>query len=49
MQLTKKQSKVALGVIFIFWGSKTPYKKQDETQKFFLKELVLLMAKGFPT
>ncbi len=30
-----------------FFGSKTPYKKQDEAQKSFLEDLVLLMAKGF--
>jgi hypothetical protein len=47
MQPTKKQSKVALSVISTFFGSKTPYKKQDETQKLFLEDLMLLTAKGF--
>jgi preprotein translocase subunit SecB len=35
-------------MLFLFLKkSKTPYKKQDETQKLFLEDLVLLMAKGF--
>jgi len=33
--------------IFTFLGNKTPYKKQNEVQKLFLEDLVLLIAKGF--
>jgi hypothetical protein len=47
MQLAKKWLKVAPGVIFIFLRNKIPYQKQDETQKLFLEDLVLLMVKGF--
>jgi hypothetical protein len=46
-QPTKKWSNVAFGAIFVFLRCKNPYKKQDEIQKLFLKDLVLLMAKGF--
>jgi hypothetical protein len=49
IQLTKKRSKITPSVIFAFFGSTTPYKKQDEAQKLFLEDLVLLTTKGlFP-
>jgi hypothetical protein len=41
----KKCPKVSLGVIFTFFGSNIFYKKQDETHKLFLEDLMLLMAK----
>lgn len=41
----KKCPKVSLGVIFTFFGSNIFYKKQNETRKLFLEDLMLLMAK----
>ncbi len=32
---------------FSFFGSKTPHKRHDESQKLFLKNLMLLIAKGY--
>jgi hypothetical protein len=46
-QLAKKCSKVAPSAISIVFGSKTPYKKLNETQQIFLKDLFLLIVKGF--
>lgn len=43
----KKQNRPTLGYISSFFGSKVPYKKGDEQQKFFLEDLVLLIAKGY--
>jgi hypothetical protein len=47
MHLTKKHTKVVGKVICSFFGSKTPYKRHDEAQKLFLKDLVLLTTKGY--
>jgi len=47
MQPTKKCTKVATRVISSFFGSKTIYKRHDETQKLFLKDLVLLTTKWY--
>ncbi len=47
MQPIKKCQKVAPNAIFTFFGSKIPYKKQDEIQKLFLNDLMLLTTKGF--
>jgi len=47
MQPTKKCTKIVVGAIFSFFGSKTPYKRHDEAQKLFLKNLVLLTTKGY--
>ncbi len=47
MQLANKHTKVVVGVIFSFFGSKTCYKRHDEFQKLFLTNLVLLTAKGY--
>jgi len=47
MQPAKNCTKVVVGVIFSFFGSKTLYKMHDESQKLFLKDLVLLIAKGY--
>ncbi len=47
IQLAKKHSKITPSVISAFFGSTTPYKKQDEAPKFFLEELVLVTTKGF--
>jgi hypothetical protein len=46
IQLAEKRSKLALNAISTFFGSKVPYKKQDEAQKLFMEDLVLLMEKG---
>jgi hypothetical protein len=46
MQPTKKCTKVVAWVVSSFFCSKTPYKRHDEVQKLFLKDLVLLTAKG---
>ncbi len=37
MVLTKNCQKVALGVIFEFFGSKTPYKQYDEVLKIIFR------------
>jgi hypothetical protein len=42
----KKHFKVALGVISTFFRSNIPYSKHDETLKFFLEDLMLLITKG---
>jgi hypothetical protein len=47
MQPAKKRTKVAARVISFFFASKTPYKRHDEAQKLFLKDLVLLTPKGY--
>ncbi len=47
MQPTNKCTKVVARVISSFFGSKTPYKRHDEAQKLFLKDLVLLTTKGY--
>jgi hypothetical protein len=47
MQPAKKRTKVATRVIFSFFGSKSPYKRHDESQKLFLEDLVLLIDKGY--
>jgi hypothetical protein len=47
IQPTKKCTKVAQNVICIFYRSKTSCKKQDETQRLFLEDLVLFMEKWF--
>jgi hypothetical protein len=47
MQPTNKCTKVVVGAIFSFFGCKTPYKRHDEAQKLFPKDLVLLTIKGY--
>jgi len=47
MQLAKKCPKITLTTISIFFGSKTPYKKQDETHKLFLEDLMLFIVKRY--
>jgi hypothetical protein len=47
MQPTKKCTKVVPKAISYFFGSKTPYKRHDEAQQLFLKDLVLLTIKCF--
>jgi hypothetical protein len=47
MQPIKKCQKVAQNAICFFFGSKIPFKKQDEVQKIFLDDLMLLTTKGF--
>jgi hypothetical protein len=42
---TKEHSKIAHCAISTFLESKTPFKKQNEVQKLFLEDLVLLMTK----
>jgi hypothetical protein len=46
MQPTKKCTKLVAGAISSFFCSKTLYKRHDEAQKLFLKDLVLLTIKG---
>jgi hypothetical protein len=46
MQPIKKCQKVAPNANFTFFGSKILYKKQDEVQKLFLDDLMLLTTKG---
>ncbi len=49
IQLAKKHSKITPSVTSAFFGSTAPYKEQDEVQKFFLEDLVLVTTKGlFP-
>jgi hypothetical protein len=40
-------SKNLATTILTFLGNKTPCKKQNEVQKLFLEDLVLIIAKGF--
>jgi hypothetical protein len=47
MQLAKKCPKITLAAISIFFGSKTPYKKQDEAHKLFLEDLMLFIVKRY--
>jgi len=47
MQPTKKRTKVVTRVISSFFGNKTFYKRDDKTQKLFLKDLVLLTTFPF--
>jgi len=47
MQLAKKCTKVTTRAISSFFGSKTLYKRHDETQKLLLEDLMLLIAKGY--
>jgi hypothetical protein len=45
LQLAKKCPKITLGAISFFFGSKTPYRKQDEAHKLFLEDLMLFIVK----
>jgi hypothetical protein len=47
MQLVKKCTKVITWVISFFLGSKTFYKRHNETQKLLLEDLMLLTSKGY--
>jgi len=43
----QEMSKNLAPTTFIFLGNKTPCKKQNEVQKLFLEDLVLIITKGF--
>jgi hypothetical protein len=43
----QKMPKNRTSVISSLFGSKTPYKKQDEGKKLFMEDLVLFTTKGY--
>jgi len=47
MEVANKRSKVVPSAILTFFASKIPYKKLDEAQQIFLKDLIMPIVKGF--